>query len=214
MKSGEEDMKVWRIALIPISLLLLAAQQSQPQRDPQEYIKLLESERRVENLQVDRVVETLKVLSGQRVADIGAGSGLFTRPLAKKVGDKGIVYAIDIDPALLKHIEQTATAENLANIRAILAAEDDPEIPEQVDLIVIIDTLHHIGNQGTYLKNLKRYLRPSGRIAVIDFSKVWPPGHEQMRYTVDRLEGWMKEAGFKQVEKHDFLNNNFFVIYR
>lgn len=207
-------MKAWKIVLIPLSLLVLAAQQPQPQRDPQEYIKMLESERRVQNLQISKVVETLKVAPGHRVGDIGAGSGLFTRPIAKKVGEKGVVYAIDIDPELLKHVDKTAREENLANIRAVLAAEDDPKMPEPVDLIVIIDTLHHIGNQGTYLKNLRRYLRPSGRIAVIDFTEQWPPGHERMKYTVDQLEGWMKDAGFTQVERHDFLNNNFFVIYR
>lgn len=197
--------------LIPLSLLALAAQQ--PQRDPQEYIKMLESERRVQSLQIDRVVETLKVAPGHRVADIGAGSGLFTRPIAKKTGESP-VYAVDIDPELLKHVDKTARDEHLSNVRTVLAAEDDPKIPEPVDLIVIIDTLHHIKNQAAYLRNVRRYLRPDGRIAVIDFTEQWPPGHEQMKYSVEQLEGWMKEAGFTRVEKHDFLANNFFVVYR
>lgn len=209
-------MKPWKSVLIaclliPVSLAIAA---QQPQRDPEQYIKMLESERRVQNLQIDRVVETLKLTPGQQVADIGAGSGLFTRPIARKVGEKGTVYAVDIDPDLLKHIDKTARDEKLSNVRTVLAAEDDPRIPEPVDLVVIIDTLHHINNQPVYLKNLRRYLRPSARIAVIDFTEIWPPGHEQMKFSLEQLEGWMKGAGFARVEKHDFLNNNFFVIYR
>jgi len=200
--------------------LLIASAQQQPQgqsrggRTPDEYIKLLESERRLEGLQVTRVIESLNVKPGQRIADIGAGSGVFTRPLAKKAGDKGMVYAIDIDQELLKHVEKTAQEQKLANVKTILATEADPKLPEPVDLMVIIDTLHHIGNQAAYLKGLKKYLKPDGRIAILDFSKDWPAGHEKMIYTVETLDGWMSAAGFKRVEKHDFLDNNFFVVYR
>jgi cyclopropane fatty-acyl-phospholipid synthase-like methyltransferase len=205
-------MRRQKILLLVLSVFLLGAQQAQQRRDPQEYIKRLEAEQRVKELQVDRVVETLKISQGQKVADLGAGSGLFTRPIARQVGEKGTVFAIDVDPELLKHIDKTA--EKTANIRTVLAAEDDPKIPEPVDLIVIIDTLHHIRNRGAYLKKLHNYLQPSGRIAILDFSKDWPPDHEQMKYTLEELEGWMKSAGYKRVEKHDFLHNNFFVIYQ
>jgi cyclopropane fatty-acyl-phospholipid synthase-like methyltransferase len=205
-------MRRQKLLLLVLSIFLLGAQQAQQRRDPQEYIKRLESEQRVKDLQIDRVVETLKISPGQKVADLGAGSGLFTRPISRKVGEKGTVFAIDIDPELLKHIDQTA--EKPSNVRTVLAAEDDPKIPERVDLIVIIDTLHHIRNREPYLKKLRNYLQPSGRIAVLDFSKNWPADHEQMKYTPEELEGWMKSAGYKRVEKHDFLNNNFFVIYQ
>jgi len=201
--------------LLPaLSILLFVAQSTQQRRDPVSYIKTLESEQRVKGLQVDRVVEVLKVSPGQKVADLGSGSGLFSRPIARQAGEKGIVYSIDIDPELLKHIEKTAQDNKLTNIRTVLATEDDPKIPEPVNLIVIIDTLHHIKNRTTYLKNLRRYLQPSGRIAVIDFTHTWPTGHEEMRYTLDDLDGWMKSAGFSRIEKHDFLDNNFFVIYQ
>jgi ubiquinone/menaquinone biosynthesis C-methylase UbiE len=188
--------------------------QSRGTRSAEEYVKLLEGESRINGLQVLNVIKTLKVRSGQRVCDLGAGSGLFTRPLSQRVGDKGIVYAVDIDAELLKHVEATAQAQKLTNIKTILGAEDDPKLPEPVDLIAIIDTLHHISNQAAYLKGLKKYLKPEGRIAILDFSKNWPAGHEKMIYTVDDLDGWMTAAGFKRVEKHDFLENNFFVVYR
>lgn len=165
-------------------------------------------------MQVTKVIEALKVKPGERVCDLGAGSGLFTRPLAQKASAKGVVYAVDIDPELLKHVELTAREQKLTNIKPILASETDPKLPEPVDLIAIIDTLHHISNQAAYLKGLKKHLKPGGRIAIIDFSRNWPAGHEKMIYTVGDLDGWMTAAGFKRVEQHDFLDNNFFVVYR
>lgn len=207
--------------LLTLPLLFVSSQehqqprgQSRGARSPEEYIKRLESESRIEGLQVDKVVETLKVKPDDRVCDLGAGSGLFTRPMARKANGKGVVYAVDIDPELLKHVELTSQEQKLTNIKPILASETDPKLPEPVDLIVIIDTLHHIGNQAEYLKGLKKHLKPGGRIAVIDFSRDWPAGHEKMVYTVSDLDGWMTAAGFKRVEQHDFLDNNFFVVYR
>jgi arsenite methyltransferase len=213
--------KLLLFILLALPLLFVSAQQ-QPQpagqsrggRSAEEYIKLLESERRIEGLQVDKVIEALKVRPDDRVCDLGAGSGLFTRPLARKAGGKGVVYAVDIDSELLKHVERTAQEQKIANIKPILASETDPKLPEPVDLITIIDTLHHINNHAEYLKGLKKYLRPGGRVAVIDFSRDWPAGHEKMVYTVGDLDGWMTAAGFKRVEQHNFLDNNFFVVYQ
>jgi len=202
-----------RLAISIFLLMIVPLTALAQQRTAEEYIKLLESERRVETLQVPKVIETLKIKSNQKVADIGSGSGLFTRPLAKHL-DKGVVYAVDIDPKLLEHVAKTSAEEKLTNVKTILAAEDDPRLPEPVDLIVIIDTMHHIGNQPIYVKGLKKYLKPNGRVAIIDFSKSWPAGHEKMAYKVEDLDGWMKDAGFKRVESHDFLDNNFFVIYQ
>ncbi len=205
-------------------LLLLAAptlaQQAQPagqsrqDRTPEEYIKLLESERRLSGLQVDRVVEALKLQPGQRIADLGAGSGVFSRPMAQKVGPKGLIYAIDIDSELLKYLEKTARERNLTNIKTLLGTETDAKIPEKVDLIAIIDTMHHIQNQPQYVKGLRKYLKPGGRVAILDFSRDWPAGHEKMVYKLEDLDGWMKAAGFQRVEQFDFLANNFFVIYK
>jgi arsenite methyltransferase len=207
--------------LLGLPLLFVSAQerqqpggQSRGARSPEEYIKLLESERRIESLQVDKVVAALKIKPDDSVCDLGAGSGLFTRPLARKAGGKGVVYAVDIDSEMLKHVERTAQEQKLTNIKPIQASETDPKLPEPVNLITIIDTLHHIGNQAEYLKGLKKYLKPGGRVAVIDFSRDWPAGHEKMAYTVGDLDGWMTAAGFKRVEQYEFLDNNFFVVYQ
>jgi ubiquinone/menaquinone biosynthesis C-methylase UbiE len=184
------------------------------QPNPEAYARTLEGPERVARMQVARVIETLGIKPGDRVADIGSGSGLFTRPLANAAGPKGLAFAIDIDAGLLKVVERSAKEAKIDNIRTVLAATDDPKLPEPVDLAFICDALHHIGNQGPYMKTLNKYVKPGGRVAVIDFSERWPSGHESMRFTVAQLDGWMKEAGFARESSHDWLDNSFFIVYR
>jgi ubiquinone/menaquinone biosynthesis C-methylase UbiE len=159
------------------------------------------------------VITALDVEPGQRVADIGAGTGVFTRPLASAVGADGIVYAIDVNPELLRHIEETAAKSGFENIRIILAAGDDPQIPESVDLIFICDTLHHIDERADYLKGLRVYLRPGGRIAVIDFDGASPHIFPSLKYPRRALMSWMEGAGYRFVRSFDFVVDNFFMIY-
>ncbi|MEJ2077763.1 MAG: methyltransferase domain-containing protein [Acidobacteriota bacterium] len=203
-----------RLLLVTASLLLLAWQPASQRRDPLEYIRILESAERVRKLQVDRVIDALNVQPGQKVADLGAGSGLFTRPLARRVGSSGTVYAIDIDRDLLDHIEETAREQDLPNISTVLASEFDPRIPEKVDLVLICDTLHQIKNANVYLHDLTRYLKHSARVAVIDYSDNWPQRFESSKYTVQDLDEWMTGAGLQKTQSFDFLDDNFFVIYR
>jgi arsenite methyltransferase len=199
-----------------LALLVYAASAvtSAQQANPEAYAKTLEGPERVARMQVPRVVEALGIKTGDRVADIGSGSGLFTRPLARAAGPAGVAYAVDIDAGLLKVVERSAREANIENIRTVLAATDDPKLPEPVDVALICDALHHIGNQGPYMKTLNKYVKPGGRVAVIDFSERWPAGHESMRFTAAQLDGWMKDAGFTRETSHDWLENSFFIVYR
>jgi ubiquinone/menaquinone biosynthesis C-methylase UbiE len=199
--------------LIPL-LGVVSAGVTAQQRDPEAYAKTLEGAERVARMQVVRVVEALAIKPGDRVADIGSGSGLFTRPIANASGPKGLAFAVDIDAGLLKIVERTAKDAKIENIRTVLAATDDPKLPEPVDLVFICDALHHIDNQGPYMKTVNKYVKPGGRIAVIDFSERWPAGHESMRFTAAQLDGWMKDAGFARESSHDWLDNSFFIVYR
>ena len=176
----------------------------QQQRTPEEYAKFLEGAERVARMQVPRVVQSLGLKPGMKVADIGSGSGLFTRPIAKSVAP-GLVYAVDIDKALLG---------NVKNVETSVGTADDPKLPEPVDLIFVCDTLHHIANQGPYLRMLRKYLVPGGRLAVIDFGERWPEGHEKLHYTMAEFDGWMRDAGFTRVESFDWLDNSFFILFR
>jgi arsenite methyltransferase len=211
----------WRVAAISVvvfqtSLMALQAPQRppSPQEDPEGYAKFLEGAERVSRMQVPRVIETLGAKPGMKLVDLGSGSGLFTRPLATAVAPGGVVYAVDINDALLKIVDRSTKEARIGNVRTVLGATDDPKIPEPVDLIFICDTLHHIQNQPQYLKGLAKYLKPGGRVAIIDFGKDWPAGHESMAYSVASLEGWMRDAGFSRVSSHDFLENSFFVIWK
>ena len=137
------------ILLLPILSLSQHSnrRQTSVDRPLPEFVAMMEDERRVSGLQVERVIETLKIRPDAKIADIGAGSGLFTRPLAKRAGDKGTVYAVEIRQDLVDYLQQNAREQKLGNVRAVLAAGDDPRLPEPVDLIVIIDAMHHIRNQ-------------------------------------------------------------------
>jgi arsenite methyltransferase len=166
-------------------------------------------------LQVDRVVATLGITPGMRIADLGAGTGIFTIPMAKAAGPTGRVFAIDVDPGLLAIISDKAKIASLPTVQTIVAGDVDPKIPEPVDLIFICDTMHHLPNQAQYVKGLGRYLKPSGRVVVIDFAEGhWPAGHDAFRITPAQVTGWMEAAGFSLETSHSYLASNFFHVYR
>jgi ubiquinone/menaquinone biosynthesis C-methylase UbiE len=176
------------------------------------YIALLEWDWRVKKLQVERVTGVLAVMPGQKVADLGAGSGVFSRSLSRAVGPNGVVYAVDINQKLLDFIDRSSIEQGLNNIQTVLATEKDPLLPETVDLIFLCNTLHHISQRPEYLKNLRQYLRPSGRLAVIDFIRS-PHIFSSSQYSLSELEYWLTEAGYQPAGRYSFLQNNFFVLY-
>ena len=174
------------------------------------YIDHMENPGRLERMQVERVVETLKLVPGSAVADIGAGSGLFTRTMAKVVAP-GVVYAVDINVNLLTHIEKSAKKNGLANVKTVLATEDDSGLSEPLDLIFISDVLHLMDDPELYLKGLDPHVRPKGRVAIISFVRNWPPLANQ--FSAEQLERWMEQAGFSPVERHDFIPDQYLMIF-
>lgn len=192
----------------------VAAGAAAQQRDPRQYQQILENPDRVASLQVDRVVGVLGIAEGMRVADLGAGTGIFTLPFAKAVGAGGKVYAIDVDPGLLGIVSDKARAAGVTNIETIAAGDTDPKLPEPVDLLFICDTMHHLPNQAEYVRQFTKLLRPGGRVAVIDFVEGhWPGGHESFTITPAQVDAWMQAAGFTRSATHTFLETNFFHVY-
>jgi len=154
---------------------------------------------------------------GDRVADLGAGSGYFTLPIAKAVGPKGKVYAIDVLPEMLDYIRQRAQNDNVKNIQLVQAGAHDPKLPAaSVDLIFICDTLHHISDRPTYYPLLIKALRPGGRLVNIDFYKkplhVGPPPAAKIDKQDMITEA--KTAGFHVVQDYDFLEYQYFLIFQ
>jgi ubiquinone/menaquinone biosynthesis C-methylase UbiE len=211
-------MTPWlRRILIVVAILAVLAGVAWIERDwivARLYILMLESDDRVESLRIERVIEVLEIGPGVKVADIGAGTGIFARPFAAATGRDGTVYAVDINPQLVDYMQRTAREQGLAGLRTVLAAEDDPRLPEPVDLVFFCDALHHIEDREVYLGTLRRYLRPGGRLAVIDFEGNSPHLDPDMRYTREELDGWAGEAGFVFEASHDFIEDNLFLVYR
>jgi ubiquinone/menaquinone biosynthesis C-methylase UbiE len=157
----------------------------------------------------DDVLAWLGVVPGLRVADLGAGTGYFTVHLAKAVGPEGRVYAIDVEPKLIDHIRERAARASLTQVVPVLAAPDDPKLETgSVDLVLIVDTWHHIDDRVRYARALGRSLAPrGGRVAVIDFKKgdfpVGPPDAHKLAPEVVVAE--FAEAGWSLERRKDDL---------
>jgi len=161
----------------------------------------------------DRVISALDLRRGQIVADIGAGTGYFSVRLAKsKASPK--VYAADIEPSMVSYLRERATKEGLNNVIAVQAAADQPNLPEPVDLILIVDTYHHIGDREAYFRRLAKSIKPGGRAVIIDFKPDSPEGPpKEFRFPVEQFKSEMGKAGYKLAAQHDFLPRQQFLIF-
>lgn len=189
-------------------------------RETQEWIKTLESPERIKTQRVDEVVAALGLKPGMVVADIGAGSGLFTRTLAKAVSPGGKVYAVDIDKGLLDYINQRDKQEHITNVQTVLGQYDDPKIPKRdVDMAFFNDVLHHVEHRDLYLKNLASYIKPSGQIALVEMDKNDPktPHKDKPELLLSReqIDQWMAAAGLHPVKENKdlFPGTKYFVFY-
>jgi ubiquinone/menaquinone biosynthesis C-methylase UbiE len=210
----------WLLALIVVSGAQDARAQLAP-RKADEWVTTLEGPQRVATQKVDQVISKLNLKSGMIVADIGAGSGLFSRPLAKTVALAGKVYAVDIQQDLLDYINKRDKEENIRNIQTVLGEFNDPKLPARnVDLAFINDVLHHIQNRAAYLKALGSYLKPGGRIVIIEMDKNDPntPHKNQPELLVSREEifQWMSDAGFSLAQEHPdlFPGTKWFLVFK
>jgi SAM-dependent methyltransferase len=160
------------------------------------------------------VIEALALAPDAIVADIGAGTGYFAVRFAR-VLPRGRVYGVDIEPDMVSYLAERARREGLKNVVAIAGAADDPRLPEQADLIVLVNVYHHIGERERYFRRLQSALKPGGRLAVIDFrldSPVGPPRSD--RVAPERVKSELARAGYRLAQEHDFLPNQYFLVFR
>jgi len=185
-------------------------------RPAEEWIKTLESPARVAGLRIDDVIGRLLLKPGDVVADLGAGSGLFAFPMAKAVGP-GRVYAVELDEGFLTHMRAKAQAERVTNILPILGKFTDPSLPARdVDVAFFHDVLHHVQDRPAYLKNVASYVKPAGRIVVIDMNPAQSPHRDQPELIVSKEQTttWMAELGFAPAEDISLFSDKWFVVYR
>lgn len=166
----------------------------------------------------DKIVEACALKPGMAVADVGAGTGLFTRLFAQRIAPGGIVRAIDISDEFVAHITNTCAAAGITNIAASICAPDDIGLPaDSADLAFVCDTYHHLEFPLKTLASIHRALRPGGRLVVIDFERV--PG-KSAQWILDHVragkETFRKEiesAGFQFVQEHGFLRENYLLVF-
>jgi ubiquinone/menaquinone biosynthesis C-methylase UbiE len=162
----------------------------------------------------DRLIAELHIQPGAVVADIGAGTGYFTIRLAK-LPAKPKVYAVDVEPSMLDHVRHRAMLAGLTNVATVKADADRTNLPEPVDLVLIVDTYHHLPNRVAYFTSLKKQMKPGARLAIVDFKKGAPDGPpEEFRFTPGQISGELERAGFVLAESHDFLPRQHFLVYR
>jgi cyclopropane fatty-acyl-phospholipid synthase-like methyltransferase len=161
----------------------------------------------------DRVIAALGLQAGQSVADIGAGTGYFTIRLAKSVTSPK-VFAVDVEEGMVEHIRQRALDEGLRNVFPTKTTADRANLPERVDVVLIVDTYHHIGNRPVYFSKLRSLIKPLGRLAIIDFRKDAPEGPPvQFRFTTEEITAELAQAGFTLQAQHAFLPRQLFLVY-
>jgi ubiquinone/menaquinone biosynthesis C-methylase UbiE len=165
--------------------------------------------------QPDTVIRSLAVKPGDHVADVGAGGGYFTFRLAEAVGPTGKVYAVDVDSSNLEYIARRARERGYANVETILAKYDDPLLPVAgVDLIFTCNVYHHLENRPEYFDTAARYLRPNGRVALIDLNgSSWLYrlfGHWTPKETSQQE---METAGYRLTGDFDFLARQNFQVF-
>ena len=164
-----------------------------------------------------RVLKALGVRRGAVVADVGAGPGFFTLPIARAVGARGHVYAVDPDPQILDVLRERLARAGLRNVSPVLGRGDDPHVPARsCDVVLIVDTYHHVPDGPAFLRRAARALRPGGRLANVDFEKRDTPVGPPVEHRVAREEFLRdaRRAGLAVVAEHEFLPYQYFVVLR
>lgn len=162
----------------------------------------------------DEVILALELAPDAVVADVGAGTGYFSVRLARAL-PRGRVYASDVEPGMVRHLQERATREKLPNLKVIQATREDAGLPEPVDLALFVNVQGLMVNPGDYFLRLRRSLRPGGRVAIIATRPDSPVGaRAEMRVPVETIKREMARQGYTVTAEHDFLPYQYFIVFR
>lgn len=199
----------------------LAEDQHQHRRpdDIKQYLEHLDSTERDRYQKPAEMIDALKLKPGMAVADLGSGSGYFTRRFVEAVTETGMVYAVDVEPEMLAYAKESVIHMHTAyTAEFILAQPDNPKLPfASVDLLFVCNTIHHLENRSKYFSDLKSSLKPGARIAIIDFypdersgDLGFPKHHLVARDTIVQE---MATAGYQLAREHSFLPKQYFLEF-
>ena len=182
--------------------------------DPAKWAKVFDDPARDAWQKPKVVVQALALAPGDKVADIGTGTGYFVPHLASAV-PKGHVFAIDVEPKLLKHVKKRATAAKLSNVSTVLADKNDPKLPRGVNVVLLVDTYHHIGKRMDYFRGVQTKLAPKGRVVIVDFRMgklpVGPPDSHKLPSKTVQQE--MTTAGYALCSDRDILPHQYVLVF-
>jgi len=212
------------IVILTLSQSLLAAQNKplsmeemhRLHQDSKAYISFLDDPQRDGYQKPHEVIMALGLKQGEVIADIGSGSGYFTFRLAQHVGETGRVFAVDVNPDMILHMNRRIRDMKLRNVVTVLSAPDDPLLMDgSIDRFFICDTWHHIQNQERYLALMKKMLKPGGQVIMIDFQKRESPvgAPMEMRIAREDLIKQLEANGFKIAQEHTFLPYQYFLVF-
>lgn len=177
-------------------------------------LSVFEDPERDKKLQVNRVMDLLEIHTGSAVADIGAGSGWFTVRAARRVGNSGRVYAVDINPSYLDYIRDRAQKEKLPNIHTSLGKSDNPLLPpNSVDAVLLMKTYHEVAQPIVLLRHVHDAMRPGARLGIIDRNGKGDDHGVSRDVLIDEV----KRAGFALAADYDFVKPDgadYFLIFR
>ena len=208
--------------LVPllVPLLIPSAAAQSPEHPPAQLRRCRKVGARIDDPERDAwqkphaVIEALALKPDAVVADLGAGTGYFSARLANML-PKGTVYAVDVEPEMVKYLGERAKREGLKNLKPVVASADDARLPVKVDLILLVDVYHHIENRDGYFRRLAASLKPGGRLAVIDFRLDSPEGPPKAaRIAPEKVKAELSAAGYALQSEHGFLPRQYFLVFQ
>ena len=220
-------MRLLALVLAFLALPLAAAEQGANPAINKPYVvdpdvvrwnRSFENERREVYVKRDAIVAAAGVKPGMTVADIGAGTGLFTMLFADAVKPNGKVVAVDISPAFVEYIQSTAKKRRVKNVSAVVANGTDVGLPDaSVDLAYLSDVYHHFEHPAETLASIRKALKPGGRMVVIDYERI--PGRtpqariEHVRVDKQQAISEIEAAGFKLLEEKKLMRENYYLVF-
>lgn len=151
------------------------------------------------------VVAWLGVTEGMRVADIGSGFGDFSVRFSEAVGPTGVVYAVDTDGDLREEVARSAARHGSGQLRPVAATDDDPSVPEPVDLVFLSSTFHHLHEQVRYFERVRELLRPGGRVAILEGRPTLVSGWFGHATEPAAVVSTLAAAGFRRLDGADIV---------